>query len=82
MAASLSEEIAQNTITIFTPSKAFNLSGLCASLAIIRNDEMRKKFEYARDSVGMYEPNLFGEEAIIAAYRDGAKWLSELVEYL
>lgn len=35
--ASLSEEIAERTITLMAPSKTFNIAGLCTSLTIISN---------------------------------------------
>lgn len=38
VAASLSEEIANNTITISSPSKGFNLAGLMVSNYIISNE--------------------------------------------
>ncbi|MFP3488425.1 aminotransferase class I/II-fold pyridoxal phosphate-dependent enzyme, partial [Staphylococcus sp. SIMBA_130] len=41
--ASLSEEVANHTITCMAPSKTFNLAGLDASYVITTNTENRKK---------------------------------------
>lgn len=79
--ASLSEEIANNSITLTSPSKAFNTAGLPASVAIIPNETIRKRFEVARNKV-LKEPSVFGLEALMAAYRDGEKWLEDQLAYL
>lgn len=78
--ASLSEEIAQNTITLMAPSKTFNLAGLKASFAVIPNAEWRRKFEQAR--LGQGGVNLFGLVAMEAALRHGDEYLEQLREYL
>ncbi len=79
--ATLSEEAAQNTITLLAPSKTFNIAGLGCSLAIIPNDELRARFIKAK--AGLI-PSVSGHayEAALASYRDGADWQEELVDYL
>ncbi|NTV83143.1 MAG: putative C-S lyase, partial [Bacteroidales bacterium] len=79
--ATLSEEIAQNTITCIAPSKTFNLAGLFTSSVIIPNDTLRKKFNVAEEKVHL-SANIFGITAGEAAYRDGEPWLAELMVYL
>jgi len=79
--ATLSEEIAQNTITCIAPSKTFNLAGLFASSVIIANDQLREKFRKAAERVHL-SANFFGITAAEAAYREGEPWLSELMLYL
>jgi cystathionine beta-lyase len=79
--ASLDLEIAQNTITLMSPSKTYNLAGLKCSYAIIQNPELRKK--YIQASHGLISSvNLLGLTAGLAAYREGGKWLQELLRYL
>jgi cystathionine beta-lyase len=79
--ATLSEEIAQNTITCIAPSKTFNLAGLFTSSIIIANDSLRRKFKYAEEKIHL-SANIFGITAAEAAYRTGEDWLGELMTYL
>lgn len=79
--ASLSEEIANNSITLSSPSKAFNTAGLPASIAIIPNKKLRERFRVARNKL-LKRPSVFGLEAMMAAYRDGESWLDDQIVYL
>jgi len=79
--ATLSEEIAQNTITCIAPSKTFNLAGLYTSSIIIPNDSLRRKFKVAEEKIHL-SANIFGITAAEAAYRHGEEWLGELMNYL
>ena len=79
--ATLSEEIAQNTITCIAPSKTFNLAGLFTSSIIIANDSLRRRFKHAEEKIHL-SANIFGITAAEAAYRDGEEWLGELMTYL
>ncbi|WP_425447038.1 MalY/PatB family protein [Dethiothermospora halolimnae] len=80
--ASISRELLNNTITCMAPSKTFNIAGLSTSEIIIPNKKLRKKFnkEIERIHVGM--TNVFGIEALEAAYREGEEWLDQLLIYL
>jgi cysteine-S-conjugate beta-lyase len=80
--AMLSEELAQNTITVIAPSKTFNIAGLYASSAIIPNPRLRAAFNTARDNFGIDGGNIFGYVALEAAYNSGEEWLAQLMEYL
>ncbi len=75
--SSLSEEIAQNTITCTSPSKTFNLAGLQVSNIFIPNREIRAAFKSERDRTGYDEPSLLGLTACEAAYTKGLKWHEE-----
>jgi len=79
--ATLSEEIAENTITCFSPSKTFNLAGLKASVIIIPNPKIRRIFR-ERTAGFLSFPCAFGLAAMEAAFRDGDPWLTELLDYL
>lgn len=80
--ATLSEEIAQNTITCMAPSKTFNLAGMFTSEIIIPNPELRAKFKsFMNDTVHIYG-NVMGSIASQAAYTYGADWLDQLRDYL
>jgi cysteine-S-conjugate beta-lyase len=80
--ATISEEILQNSITLFSPTKTFNLAGLSESVAIIPNRELRKKFQNTLNRTGAGMLNIFGLEGAHAAYAHGEEWLEELITYL
>lgn len=79
--ASLSEEIAQRSITLMAPSKTFNIPGLDMAFAIIPNAEMRQ--EYSNLMTGLVgHVNIIGMHAASAAFEFGEPWRLELIEYL
>jgi len=79
--ASLSPEIAANTVTLIAPSKTFNIAGIKASVAVIQNQELRKKFEASRRGLSEWV-NVLGQTAMRAAYQEGAPWLDALLVYI
>jgi cystathionine beta-lyase len=79
--ASLSTEVANRTITLMAPSKAFNIAGLHTAFAVIPNSELREKYILAkRGLVGSI--NTLGYVAMQAAYRDGDEWFAEVLGYV
>jgi cystathionine beta-lyase len=79
--ASISPDIAQNTITLMAPSKTYNLAGLQCSFAVIPNPELRRQFQAAGKGLVSWV-NMMGLAAGEAAYRDGQEWLDQLLPYL
>jgi len=79
--ASLSESIAQNTVTFISASKTFNLAGLKSSAVIISNPRLRQIFQDSMHGI-VDSVNLLGQTAITAAYTHGEVWLEELLTYL
>ncbi len=79
--ASLDEEIAQQTITLMSPTKTFNIAGLQCSYAIVQNKELRERLEHAMQGLVMWV-NLIGMQAALTAYREGHEWLNQLLAYL
>ena len=80
--ASLSEEIAEKTITCIAPSKTFNLAGLSTSSVIISNPVLRKSFKNIVENLHVGGGNIFGTTASVAAYSQGQDWLTALLEYI
>jgi cystathionine beta-lyase len=80
--ASLTEKIAEITITLIAPSKTFNLAGLSTSSVIISNPALRKSFSRIVDNLHIGGGNIFGTTASIAAYTNGYKWLDALLDYI
>ncbi|MFD2628978.1 MalY/PatB family protein [Oceanobacillus kapialis] len=80
--ASLSEDIANQTITCMAPSKTFNLAGLQASYVVTPDKEKRKMLEEHFSNQGAHMLNIMGNTALEAAYLHGGPWLDELLEVL
>ncbi|HBG01234.1 MAG TPA: cystathionine beta-lyase [Firmicutes bacterium] len=80
--ASLSPEIADQTLTFMAPSKTFNLAGLYLSNAVISNEELREKFLSQLQRLSMCHLGVFGPVAAEASYREGGDWLDRLLTYL
>jgi cystathionine beta-lyase len=80
--ASISPEIAENTLTFIAPSKTFNIAGLATSIGIISNKKLRDRFNHMMDRIHIANGNLFGTVALEAAYTYGEEWLDQLIQYL
>lgn len=80
--ASLSEALAEITITLTNPSKTFNVAGLRAGAAIVPNRDLRVRLKEVFVSHKGDSRNLFGSAALIAAYTKCDYYVDELVPYL
>jgi cysteine-S-conjugate beta-lyase len=80
--ASLSDAIAERTISFIAPSKTFNLAGLATSNLIIPNKNLRDQYSKLQDNLHIASGNIFGILATEEAYRYGLDWLNQLMEYL
>ncbi len=79
--ASISEKAGQQTLTLMSPTKTFNMAGLSTSFVIIENENLLKKYKAILDSLHLFHGNLFGNIASEAAYNQGLEWLNEMMEY-
>jgi cysteine-S-conjugate beta-lyase len=80
--ASISPEFAQNSVSLFAPSKTFNLAGLSTSVAIIPNPQLNARFCQVVENIGIGGNNIFGLIGLEVAYRSGEEWLEQLLDYL
>lgn len=81
--ASLSDDIAQQTITCNAPSKTFNLAGLATSFLIIPNKTCLDTYNaMLNEKLHANMGNLFGAVALKAAYDHGEEWLGQLLDYV
>lgn len=80
--ASLSEDLAQRTITCIAPSKTFNIAGLSSSIVVIPNSELKQKYDELLSALHLNLGNLFGHVAMRAGYEQGEEWLNQLMIYL
>ncbi|MCL1848806.1 MAG: pyridoxal phosphate-dependent aminotransferase [Clostridiales bacterium] len=72
----------QITITLTSPTKTFNLSGLQISQAFIANQDLRNAWLKEKKASGYDEPNVMGVAACQAAYEGGREWLTRLKVYV
>ncbi|AGH73461.1 MalY/PatB family protein [Edwardsiella piscicida] len=79
--AALSDDAAQRSVTLMAPSKTFNIAGLGASIAIIPNAELRRRFIDARAGI-VPQVDILAFAAAEAAYRHGQPWLDAQLDYL
>jgi cystathionine beta-lyase len=80
-AALAGPEDAGRTVTLSSPSKAFNLPGLNFAFAIVADKKLRRRF--ARPGKGLLPfPGCFAVAAAEAAYGEGAEWHAGLLDYL
>ena len=79
--ASLSEEIAQRTVTLMSASKTFNLPALGCAYAIASNPDVRAKLKKAMAGI-VHHVGLMGYVATEAAYRHGKDWQLALLDHL
>jgi cystathionine beta-lyase len=80
--ASLSPELAQQTITCIAPSKTFNIPGLSTAAVVSSNPDLLKRFKDETERAGFELGQVFGIVGFEAAYAHGEDWLDELLPYL
>lgn len=72
------EELHDRLVLLSAPTKTFNIPGLNVSYAIIPSKNNKKIFEHYARSLHQSLPNVFGVEALKAAYNGGDLWLDSL----
>ena len=78
---SLDHPIRERLISLFAPSKTYNLPGLACAFAHIENRSLRNQFKRAAMGT-ITEVNAFGYAGCEAAYRFGEPWRQELLTVL
>ncbi len=80
--ATLSSEIAKNTVTLVAPSKTFNIPGLFCGFAIIPNDKLREEYLKVVQHLRLHVASLGLRAAQAAFSGECDDWLKELRGYL
>lgn len=80
--ATVSNDASMNSLTLSSPSKAFNIAGLATSYAIAENPEILNTYNNGLESMHIGFGNVFGNVALEAAYTSGADWLDAQLDYL
>ena len=81
VAASLSKELAERTVTLMAPSKTYNLPGLACAYTVIENSGLRARFQKTIRGI-ITEVNCFGYAGCAAAYNHGEAWRQALLVHL
>ena len=79
--AALFPELAKRTITLWAPSKTFNLAGLTSACAVIPDPALRHRFAEATKGF-LPDGNVLGLVAAEAAYCEGEPWRQALLDVL
>lgn len=80
--ASVSRAAASNSITFMAPSKTFNIAGIVSSYTIVLSEALRSRFFGFLDANELDSPAIFPIEATMAAYKNGALWRKEMLDYV
>lgn len=80
--ASSSQVAYENSITLISPTKTFNLAGIKSSALYTNNSYLLQKLKRALNNDEVGEPNAFASLALVSAYTKGEEWLDELRSYL
>lgn len=78
----LSPELAERVITCTAPSKSFNLGGQPISNLIIKNKELKDKFDQNLNNTGFRGSTILSHVACELAYNQCAGWLDEALEII
>lgn len=80
--ASISKEIANQTITLNSAGKTFNIAGLNCAYVVSKNAEILEKFKKVAIKREINSINFFGYVSTKAAYENGSAFVKELKAYL
>lgn len=69
-------------ISLYAPTKTFNIAGLCTAYAIVPNPALAERFQATLAASGVKVKNALGVEAMMAGYEKCAAWVDDLQEYL
>lgn len=75
----VSEDAKERTISIYAPSKTFNLAGLIGAYHVIYNKTLRDRVERAAKASHYNSCNVLSMHALTGAYKaEGKEWVDEL----
>jgi cystathionine beta-lyase len=74
-------DMSDQIVTLMSGSKTWNIAGLNCSFAIIKNADVRDRFQAASQPIVPGVPPL-AYTATLAAYRDAGQWRQDLLDHL
>lgn len=78
----LGEDVLQHSMICYSANKGFNLGGLGMATIVLADDGLRAQFTEEMLIAQTRLDNVFGAEALIAAYNEGEEWLDAAIEYV
>lgn len=78
----VAEDYHHRIFLTMAPSKTFNLAAMSSSIVVIPDEKQRKTYEDLVHTLHIGLGNVFGFEALEAAYEEGDQWLDQLLVYL
>lgn len=79
----INDDCKNNSITLNSPSKSFNIAGLQVANIICSNNSLRNRINRVVNIYELCDINVFAPIALEAAYsKDGEEWLNQLNEYI
>jgi cystathionine beta-lyase len=80
--ASLGPAHAENSVTVLSPAKSFNIASCCSAFIVTSEDECRAAFQAENSRLTVNKNNAFANVAMEAAYRAVSPWLDAVTGYL
>ncbi len=80
--ASVSDTAGDISVTLISPSKAFNIAGLHSAAVFAANKKIRHMVWRGLNTDEVAEPNAFAVTAAVAAFTKGGEWLDALNSYI
>ena len=78
----VNEHVGAKCVTLFAPSKTFNIAGEHCAFAVFSDSGMEKAFREAESALWLDEPGITAGELASAAYSRGIEYNKELCRYL
>jgi cystathionine beta-lyase len=78
----VAEDYRHRVLVTMAPSKTFNLAAMSTSIVVIPDPDRKKIYEDLVHTLHIGMGNVFGIEALQAAYEEGDQWLGQLLVYL
>lgn len=80
--STLSPQLRSKAVICNSPTKNFNVAGLHIANIIVSDPELRRRIDRVININEVCEVNIFGIEALIAAYNECEDWITQLNAYL
>lgn len=78
----LGEQVLRHSMICYSANKGFNLGGLGMATIVLADDDLRFRFNEEMAIAQTRLDNIFGAEALMAAYTQGEDWLDAAIAYV
>lgn len=80
--AAVNDTNLNNSVTLNSPSKSFNIAGLQIANIVCPDANVRRRVDRVINIYEVCDVNPFGPIALKAAYNESERWLDELIPYI